>query len=228
MKRTLVGIVLAGLYATASAQGYAGAVAGMTNLDLDCKGLSNCDKKGRGGKVYVGQKFKNALVSAGRFKIDALEASYIRFGNAGGSFPSTTTSRLDGFDTVDTVRTDSIRAKSEALVLAGIGRFEIIPQRFDATAKLGIAYVNSTLDKSMVANSATSSLFDPGVFTYSTAKGPTGSETVSKLQPYFGFGLEVQVIDNLRIVGNVDYTKFESDGRKGDLRLISIGAQYDF
>lgn len=235
MKRTLVAIALAGLYATASAQGYAGAVAGMANLDLDCKGVISCDKKGTGGKIYAGQRFdKNPLVNLGRFKIDTIEVGYLRFGNASAQLSSTTTGPelvVDpdfNINEVTTTRIDSIRAKSEALVFAGVGRVEIIPRRFDATAKLGVAYVNSTVDNATTINTSTIVNFDPASLTNASRTMPTGSKTTSKFQPYFGLGVEVRVIDKLSVVGGIDFTKFEVDGRKGDLRLVSLGAQYEF
>ncbi|HIV69289.1 MAG TPA: outer membrane beta-barrel protein [Candidatus Aquabacterium excrementipullorum] len=213
MKRTLVGIVLAGLYATASAQGYAGAIVGISNYDLDCKGFTPCDKKGTPVKLYAGSRSKDPLISAGSFKLDTVEVSYIRFGTAKARVGTRSDTYRDTSNPaqpvdVTVLQPVTINAKADALTMAGVGRFTIA-QRFDATAKLGLAYVNSTVKTA-------------------TGSTSTDSETTSKVQPYAGLGVEYTVLDKLRLVGAFDFTRFDSDGQKGTLYLFGVGAQYDF
>lgn len=211
MKRTLVGIVLAGLYATASAQGYAGALIGMADFGINCKGLTPCDTDGKALKLYAGTRFKNGLVNTSRFKLDTLEVSFLRFQGA----KAFTGNRVDNlgldFSTGEEIiltRPMEASASAKAITLAGVGRFEITP-RFSASTKAGIAYVNSTISRTIGGLK-------------------TGSETTSKFKPYVGLGVEFSVINNLRIVGSYDYTKFDSDGFSGKLQMYGIGAEYGF
>lgn len=230
MKRTLVGIVLAGLYATASAQGYVGAIVGLSNYDLDCKGFSPCDKKDKAVKLYAGTQFKKGWVDTPRFKLDTVEVSYIRFG----SVKAGTGTRRDSYedpDTLETTNTDrpmSASGKASALTAAGVGRFIITPT-LTASVKAGVAYVNTTIDQAVGGAS-------------------WGSDTKSKLKPYFGLGLEYALNDKFKIVGNFDYTSYsgELDGKvdgksdtdadnvisdstlKGRVYQLGLGLQFGF
>lgn len=209
MKRTLVGFVLVGLYATASAQGYAGALIGMSNYSLDCKGLSPCDKKDTGAKIFAGTQFKQGLLNTERFKIDTLEVSFARFGSTKANTGTTSYTSLGGNgQPVTTTQPTQAKAKASALTLAGVGRALITP-RLTASAKLGVALVQSTVDRSV--GSVTND-----------------SETTSKFRPYVGVGIEFAVLDTVKLIGNFDHTKFDSDGYKGNLQMIGIGAQIGF
>lgn len=209
MKRTLVGIVLVGLYATASAQGYAGALIGMSNYSLDCKGLSPCDKKDTGAKIFAGTQFKQGLLNTERFKIDTLEVSFARFGTAKANTGEASYTYTGGTGTPVTITSPTkAKASATALTLAGVGRVIITP-RFTASAKLGAAVVQSTVERFIGGTS-------------------NGSETTQKFAPYVGLGLEFAVLDNVKVVGSFDHTKFDSDGFKGNLQMIGIGAQVGF
>lgn len=230
MKRTLVGIVLAGLYATASAQGYVGAIVGLSNYDIDCNRLSPCDKKGKAVKLYAGTQLKKGLVDTERFKLDTIEVGYIRFGGVRTTNGTRQDTRedLDTGDTIVTSRTMGTDAQANAIVLAGVGRFIITPS-LTASGKLGVAYVNTTIDQTLGGAS-------------------WGSETKSKLKPYLGLGIEYAVTDKLKVVGSFDYTKYESslDGKvdgiadnlptnqvsdatiKGSVYQLGLGVQFGF
>lgn len=208
MKRTLVGIVLAGLYATASAQGYAGAVLGMSEYSLDCRGFTPCDKKANFAKVFAGNQFKQGLVDTEHFKIDTIEVGFTRFGSVKMGTGTASYTYNDGFGLVTTTAPTRVSADATALSVAGVGRV-LITQRFTGSLKLGVSVVQSTVDR-YVANTR------------------NGSETSTKFSPYAGLGLEFAVIDNVKLVGHFDYTKFKSDGFKGDLQSLGLGAQIGF
>lgn len=59
----------------ANAQGYVGAAVGSSHYDIDCSGVSACDKRDTGFKAFVGYGFGNGF---------AVEATYFRFGDFSG------------------------------------------------------------------------------------------------------------------------------------------------
>ncbi len=209
MKRTLVGIVLAGLYASASAQGYAGAVVGLSKIHVDCGGLSPCDDKGKAFKIYAGTQVKEGLVNTERFKLDTVEVSFIRFGsakvNTGGR---TLTYNDEEGNEVNEVASTENRTKAQALTLAGVGRFLITPQ-LTASAKLGVAYVDTTVARYV-------------------SEASEGSNTKNKFKPYLGLGLEFSVHQNVKLVASFDHTKLETEDSKGTLQMFGLGAQIGF
>lgn len=230
MKRTLVGIVLAGLYATASAQGYVGAVVSLSNYDLDCHGFTPCDKKGKGFKVYAGSQFKEGLLDTPRVKIDTIEVSFMRFGDSKQGTGTRVDERTDP-DTGDPIITNramTARTSANALTVAGVGRL-LITKEFTASAKAGVAYVQTTVDQYVGGAS-------------------WGSDTKGKFKPYFGLGLEYALTSNLKVVGSFDYTRYEGefdgmiDGQadnsadnvvssgslKGSLYQLGLGVQMGF
>lgn len=211
MKRTLVGLLLAGLYATASAQGYAGALVGMSEFGYGCKGLTPCETDGKAGKIYGGMRFKNGLVDAGRFKVDTIEVGFMRFQGVkaftGNREENLGIDMSTGEFIIVTLPQHAI-SSANAITVAGVGRFEIT-KWLSASAKLGVAHVNSTVKR--------------------TSNGASiGSKTTSQYNYYGGVGIEVSVLNNLRLVGNYDHTKFNSDGFTGDLKLYGVGAEFSF
>ncbi len=54
MKKMVLAAVLAAIAGSASAQGYVGAVTGLTRYSVDCTGTTRCDKSDTGYKVYGG------------------------------------------------------------------------------------------------------------------------------------------------------------------------------
>lgn len=208
MKRTLVGIVLAGLYVTASAQGYAGAVLGMTDYGLDCQAQAPCDKKANTAKIFAGTQFKQGLIDSERFKLDTVEVAFTRFGGTKISAGTASLTYDSGFGNVTITAPARINANATAVSLAGVGRFLVTPQ-FTASIKLGVSVVQSTVDRYV-------------------GDIKDGSETTQKLAPYAGMGLAYSIIDNVKLVGHIDYTKFKSDGYKGGLQTFGLGAQIGF
>lgn len=116
MKKILCAAVLAGLVGAASAQGYVGALAGMSRYGADCAGATDCDKSGSTGKIYGGYSESPNW---------ALEVGYINFGEAsrsGGLLPG--------------------KVKSSALFVGGAHRIPVA-QDWTTVMRLGIARVKS-------------------------------------------------------------------------------------
>ncbi len=65
--------------AAASAQGYLGTSIGQSDFDLDCTGLTSCDTKDTGWKVFGGHMFTPNL---------GIEGAYVDFGKATGTASS--------------------------------------------------------------------------------------------------------------------------------------------
>lgn len=57
---------------------------------------------------------------------------------------------------------------------------------------------------------------------------PLGSTSDSSTKLYFGLGLEYAFTKNLKGTVSADFTSAEVAGEDANVRLISIGAQYDF
>lgn len=73
MKKILFAAALSAACGLASAQGYAGAVAGLTKTNLDCGTANTCDDSSTGVKVYGGYEVDPNI---------SIEAGYINFGKA--------------------------------------------------------------------------------------------------------------------------------------------------
>jgi len=54
------------------------------------------------------------------------------------------------------------------------------------------------------------------------------SQTDSSTKLYFGLGVEYALQKNLKLSAGADFTNAEFQGDSGAVRLLSIGAQYDF
>lgn len=55
-----------------------------------------------------------------------------------------------------------------------------------------------------------------------------GSQTDSSTKLYFGLGAEYALQKNFKLTAGADFTSAEFQGDSGAVRLLSIGAQYDF
>ena len=64
------------------------------------------------------------------------------------------------------------------------------------------------------------------------ANGRFGAQTLGRTdhsnKPYFGVGLEYEVMPQLKVTAAADFTKANYYGETASLRLLSLGAQYDF
>ena len=64
------------------------------------------------------------------------------------------------------------------------------------------------------------------------ANGRSGSQILARTdhsnKPYFGVGLEYEVMPQLKVTAAADFTKANYYGETASLRLLSLGAQYDF
>ncbi len=200
MKRvlTLCASVLA--CSAASAEGYAGAVVALSRVEFGCTSGYSCDYKGHGGKLYAGTQLSaNHSVDLGVGKLDALEFAYLKFGGARGNL-----------DVPDPFNPQSYNesALSDAVAVAGVAHFPVVDQ-FAIVAKLGLAYVSSTVRTAQNGKSL-------------------GETTENHVQPYGALGLEYAIPNVVKIVGSLDMTRYKVGSRKGNARMIGIGAETNF
>lgn len=194
----------------AHAEGYVGAVAALTSIGGGCDArFSECDKKGFGLKIYFGSRFAPSnQLDFGVGKLESIEIGAINFGKS----DSRGTVVIPGADSVDPTLPGyflgSTTATANALIVAGVARVPVA-DNFVATAKAGAAYVSSTIK-------------------YFIAGASNGSVTATKLQPYIGLGLELDVGSGLKIVGSYDWTRFNVESQKGNLGALGVGAQFGF
>jgi hypothetical protein len=199
MKRvlTLCASVLA--CSAACAEGYAGAVAALSRVDFGCTPGYSCDYKGHGGKLYAGTQLSaNNSLDLGVGKLDAVEFAYLKFGGARASLPAP--------DAFNPALHES--ALTDAVAVAAVAHFPVVDQ-FAIVAKLGVAYVSSTLRKAQDATSL-------------------GESTENHVQPYGAIGLEYAIPNVVKIVGSLDMTRYKVGSRKGNARMIGIGAETNF
>ena len=130
MKKILCAAVLAGLAGAASAQGYVGALAGMSRYGVDCAGTTECDKSGSTGKIYGGYSESPNW---------AFEVGYINFGEMSAS---------DGVL--------SGKVKSSALLVGGAYRTAVATD-VTTVLRLGIARVKSKVDADLLGFSGSQS-----------------------------------------------------------------------
>ena len=54
------------------------------------------------------------------------------------------------------------------------------------------------------------------------------AKSTSKIEPYFGLGLEYAINKQFKLTGAADFTSYDTGRDSGSARLLSIGAQYSF
>ncbi|RTL30106.1 MAG: hypothetical protein EKK47_11305 [Burkholderiales bacterium] len=217
MKKIFFAGVVCAVSFGAHAQGYFGVIRALTNVGFTCAPGDSCESKGQAWKFYGGTKLSPArTIDFGVGKIDAVEVSYFRTSAATASGPT----QVDDFDSFGNIvqrdTTAKVKAQVDAIVLAGVARFPIVDQ-LSATAKLGLAYVSTTLRSEVDGLSY-------------------NSVTQTKLRPYVGLGVEYDIPSICTIVGSFDITRVDvsdssryySAQAKGNLKLLGIGAQKSF
>ncbi len=125
IKKCLLASLLVGAAGGAFAQGYAGALVGISNFKISSDySCTDCDKSGTAVKVYAGGDIAPHA---------AVEIAYIDFGHASGTLgPS-------GFPGVLPVK-----LRANAFVVAGVAKWEVYP-KFTVAGKAGLAVVRSSL-----------------------------------------------------------------------------------
>ena len=121
MKRKNLLAIVAGLTMMAAsgvyAQGYLGAGVGQGNIDVDCTGLTSCDKSSTGYKVYGGYQFGGGW---------AAELGYFDWG------------KVTGVGTLDEVGTGSGKLRATG-VGVGVAYFFPVAPDWVPVVRLGVA-----------------------------------------------------------------------------------------
>lgn len=101
----------------------------------------------------------------------------------------------------------TIEVKANGFLFAAAFRHQATPE-FGLVGRLGL-----------------SSLKSKGSF-----RSPTSSESenFSSTKPYIGLGAEYALTKQVRLTAGADFTRIKLDDESSSVRLLSIGAQYDF
>lgn len=210
MKRLIVSLVVGGFCGFAAAQSYVGAVWALTNIGYDCPSGSACDKSGKGLKFYGGTSLPNsAQIDLGVGRVQSFEVAYSRFGKVS----SSSVIDYSYYDSVSglpaTRPAEQVEImQADAISAVFVARFPIVDS-VAISARLGAAFVSSTLKTEIDGRS-------------------NKSETATKLKPYASVGVEYEVPSVIKIVGGVDLTGYDVGGRKGTMRMVSLGAEKTF
>lgn len=121
MKKIISAALLTLAVGGAAAQGYMGATAGVSQLNLDCAGTVACDNNGSGFKIYGGYNFNQNF---------GIEGGYLNFGKASGSAYVPTLVNVE--------------IKTSALFVAAAIRGDFTSS-FGGAARLGLAAVKTTV-----------------------------------------------------------------------------------
>lgn len=131
MKKILLAAALAASCGLASAQGYAGALIGMTSIAIDCGPSQSCDDSDTGYKVYGGYEVAPNI---------SVEVGYTDFGKVNISAGA-----------------GRIEFKGTALSLVGAFRVPFTPE-FTGVARLGLANVKGKRTSNVFSNASDSNI----------------------------------------------------------------------
>lgn len=210
MKRLIAVFLLTISVFPVYAQGYVGAVRSLSNIDFNCSDEINCHKKGQAWRFYGGVRLApKSVIDLGAGRIDAVEVAYMRFGAAhSGSYRTVNVYDANQAAVVQVVKDVVYKAQADALSASFVARFPVV-DNFNVLGRLGVAYVSSTLRTEVGGVS-------------------DSSETSTKLKPYAGLGLEYEIPSVVKIIGSLDWTRYDASGRSGSLRMIGLGAETSF
>lgn len=209
MNRFFLGFAIFTATTLANAQGYVGAVRSFTNIGYECPPGMNCDKSGHGWRFYGGTKLSaSKQIDLGIGKVDSVEVGYLKYAQVISSGQATVDYLNDVGDPATRIAPTALRIQADALTLAMVARFPLVDQ-LSASARLGVAYVSSTVRHDLDGMTNT-------------------SETTTKLKPYVGFGVEYDIPSVVKVVGTFDLTKVNAGGFSGNARMIGLGAEKSF
>lgn len=191
------------------AQGYIGGGLGWTNISVDCGAWEQCDKSGTGGKLYGGYRFSNQF---------AVEAVYIDWGKFTASGTETVLARsglATHLQTTPLTVAANVELKPKGLGL-GVAYFAPFSAAWNGVARLGVMQMDGKLEVGGTAKGVSVSL----------------SESKKSTFAYFGFGVGYQLMPNLAVTGEADFSRvkygIEGEYETDNVRLISIGLRYSF
>lgn len=93
--------------------------------------------------------------------------------------------------------------KTSGLLFAAAVRYEAAPA-VSLVGRLGLSSLKTKLSSSL------------------------GGGDTSSTKPYFGIGAEYSLNKQMRLTAGADFTRAKVDNDSGSVRLLSVGAQYDF
>lgn len=206
-------IALAALLANGSlafAGGYIGASVGKSNLGVTCAANESCAQRGQAYDFRAGVNLASKWVlDFGFGSIDAVEVGFRRTGRA------QATGRISelfypgsGGSTQTRVVPAEVEVSADAVYLTPVARFPI-DDTFEVTGKLGLAYVATRIDYRV--NGATNS-----------------GQTENNLAPLIGFGLNLKLDTNIKVVLDFDLSRIKIGSESGSVRSVLLGMNVGF
>lgn len=126
MKKSVIAAALLAVCGAASAQGYAGALIGLSKISTDCASIASCDDTDTGYKVFAGYQVMPNV---------AIELGYTDFGKARASL-------------------GSVHEEIEASAISVVGAFRVpFSEDFIGVARLGLAGVKAKRTPSLSGES---------------------------------------------------------------------------
>lgn len=188
----------------AQAQGYVGAAAGWTKLNVDCSGTTACDTTSTGGKLYGGFKFASQL---------AVEATYFDWGKATAEADLSSLAGLSGRKVALAV-SGPVGGLELRTTGVGVGMAYFMPfaNTWTGVARLGVAQNKGKLTGTLGG----------------------GSETVStrSTQPYVGLGIGYNFSSNLTVTGEADFSRVkygaEGETQTDRVQMYTLGLRFSF
>lgn len=190
--------------------GYVGAVLALTKVQAGCPAGFDCDRSAMGGQLYGGTRLKpNQVLDLGVGSVNAVQVGFLRSGDQksnGTGIVSRNNITLGGPEDVTVPATETVQAS--AIYAALVANFPVVTD-LNLSARLGLAYVTSTLNKGLDGLS-------------------NAGESAAKLKPYFGLGADYQVGNGFSLVASLDVTRYDVSGRQGNITAFGLGAQKGF
>lgn len=209
MTNKLFGLVLLSVLSPAAlAQGYVGAVAALTRVDVSCLPGVSCDNNGFGFKLFAGTKLEKPLLKLGGGGVDVVEVAAMRL--AKGRYNGRTEITVNGGSGPVVANVPASVTLGVNGLVASLGASFPLGQRFAVTPKLGVAYMTAT-----------------GEYVVDGAR--MGSVTKSSVQPYLGVSADYLLGQGIKLTAGLDWTRFRLAGSENeDAMLLGLGAAVSF
>lgn len=193
----------------AHAQGYAGALVMLSNINGGCvEGGPSCDQRGAASaRIYGG-----VSLAKPRFGFHSVEVGFMRSGAARSVAPVSVRVEDEFGEPVVVFRDAHFDVRSTAITWAAVTSFPLT-QKLDLAGRVGVAYVSTTVN---LRGQDLDSL----------------SATTRRFSPYFGVALEYAVSPAVKLIGGVDAYRWRIEGNgvdgTGSVAQFGLGAQASF
>ena len=211
MKNVVIFGALLAASSLCAAEGYVGAVAAFTRLSDSCTpGYAECSgTQTKGFKLFGGAKLSpSQTLNLGPARINRVEVAAMRFGRVNSRGTETIYVIDESFDVVPQDASSTHEVSANALAVAAVAELPVSSE-LAVLARVGVAYVTATVSTRLDG-------------------AGNGSKSGNAIRPYLGLGVEYGLPMDIQLVGSVDWTRYNVDGRSGSATQIGLGASVGF